>query len=112
MVAISQMCAGDFQQYHDVAAERIRLVYHGVDVERFSPWHRELHREPVRDRLGIGQEEVVVLFVGHDYRRKGLATAVRAVQRLAPAARRSGCWSSAGGSASGVGPWPQRRGAR
>ena len=40
-------------------------------------------REPVRDRLGICEDETVFLFVGHDYRRKGLATAVRAIDRLA-----------------------------
>jgi UDP-glucose:(heptosyl)LPS alpha-1,3-glucosyltransferase len=76
------MCARDFQEYHGVAPERIRLAYHGVDVDRFTPWQRELHRAPVRDRLGIGLEEMVVLFAGHDHRRKGLATAVRAVERL------------------------------
>ena len=82
VVAISQMCARDFQQYHGVSPQRIRQVYHGIDIERFTPWRRECHREPLRDRLGIGQEELVFLFVGHDHRRKGLATAVRAVERL------------------------------
>ena len=88
VVAISQMCAGDFQQYHGVAPQRIRLVYHGIDIERFSPWQRERHREPVRDRLGnrpgrTGRS----CSSGHDYRRKGLATAVRAVR--AAGARRA-----------------------
>jgi UDP-glucose:(heptosyl)LPS alpha-1,3-glucosyltransferase len=82
VVAISQMCARDFQEYHGVSPQRIRQVYHGIDIERFTPWQRERHREPIRDRLGIGQEEPVFLFVGHDYRRKGLATAMRAVERL------------------------------
>ena len=93
VVAISQMCARDFQQYHDVAAERIRLVYHGVDVERFAPGQRALYRDPVRRRLGIGPEETVVLFVGHDHRRKGLATAIRAVRRL----RAAGAAAAGGG---------------
>ena len=64
-------------------AERIRLVYHGTDNQRFSPAHRDRWREEVRDRLGVCEDEVLLLFVGHDYQRKGLATAVRAANRLA-----------------------------
>ena len=83
VIAVSQMCARDYQRYHDVPAERIRLVYHGTDNQRFSPDHRDRWREQVRDRLGICEDEVMLLFVGHDYQRKGLATAVRAANRLA-----------------------------
>ena len=83
VIAVSQMCARDYQRYHDVPAERIRLVYHGTDNERFSPAHRDRWREEVRDRLGVCEDEVMLLFVGHDYQRKGLATAVRAANRLA-----------------------------
>ena len=83
VIAVSQMCARDYQHYHDVPAERIRLVYHGTDNERFSPAHRDRWREEVRDRLGVCEDEVLLLFVGHDYQRKGLATAVRAANRLA-----------------------------
>ncbi|MGA2063452.1 MAG: glycosyltransferase family 4 protein [Thermoguttaceae bacterium] len=88
VVAVSRMCARDYQQYHGVPPERIRLVYHGSDNERFSPEHRRRWREPVRRRLGIRQDEVLLLFVGHDYLRKGLRTAVRAVERLAAAGGR------------------------
>ncbi len=83
VIAVSQMCARDYQRYHDVPAERIRLVYHGADNQRFSPLHRDRWREEIRDRLGVCDDEVLLLFVGHDYQRKGLATAVRAANRLA-----------------------------
>ena len=83
VLAISQMCAQDYQQYHNVPPERIRLVYHGIDTQRFSPAHRPQWRDVTRRQLGIRDDEVVFLFVGHDYARKGLATAVRAIERLA-----------------------------
>ena len=83
VIAVSQMCARDYQRYHDVPEHRIRLVYHGADTARFSPAQRNHWREPTRDRLGICEDEVVLLFVGHDYQRKGLATAVRAANCLA-----------------------------
>jgi UDP-glucose:(heptosyl)LPS alpha-1,3-glucosyltransferase len=83
VIAVSQMCARDYQAYHDVPPERIRLVYHGTDNERFSPLNRRRYREEYRARLGVREDEVMLLFVGHDYQRKGLATAVRAARRLA-----------------------------
>ncbi len=85
VIAVSQMCARDYQRYHGVPAHQIRLVYHGTDNERFSPAHRERWREEIRDRLGVCEDEVLLLFVGHDYQRKGLPTAVRAANRLAAA---------------------------
>jgi UDP-glucose:(heptosyl)LPS alpha-1,3-glucosyltransferase len=87
VLAVSKMCARDYQRHHGVRPEQIRLVYHGADNERFSPAHRAQYRLPVRRQLGIPEEAVVFLFVGHDYRRKGLATAVRAVCRLADEGR-------------------------
>lgn len=82
IVAVSQMCAADYERWHGVERERIRVVYHGTDTIRFSPRQREVHREPVRQQLGIRQEDVVFLFVGHDFVRKGLATALHAVKSL------------------------------
>ena len=87
IIAISKMCARDFQQYHGVPAQRIRLIYHGIDTSRFSPEVRRHRREAVRARLGLRDGETTFLFVGHDHRRKGLATAVRAVERLAAEGR-------------------------
>jgi UDP-glucose:(heptosyl)LPS alpha-1,3-glucosyltransferase len=83
MLAVSQMVARDYQRLHGIAPEQTRVVYNGVDVQRFSPARRGEYRQAVRRRLSIGDDEIVALFVGHDFRRKGLATAIRAVGRLA-----------------------------
>ena len=37
VLALSRASAADFQRFHGVAPERIRIVYNGVDTERFSP---------------------------------------------------------------------------
>ena len=82
VVALSKMVADDFLRYHAVRPEQIRLIYNGVDTERFSPANRDRFREPVRAQHDLGKDEVVFVFVGHDFRRKGLATAIRALGRL------------------------------
>lgn len=83
IVALSEMCAHDFQRYHGVSPDRIRLIYNGVDCRRFSPDSCSRHRAAIREELGIAGDEIAFVFVGHNYRLKGLATAIRAVERLA-----------------------------
>jgi UDP-glucose:(heptosyl)LPS alpha-1,3-glucosyltransferase len=57
-------------------------VYHGVDTERFSPARCLPHRETIRRTLGFADDETVLLFVGHNFALKGLATLIRAAGRL------------------------------
>lgn len=81
VIALSRMVQGHMRQYHDVPADRLRLVYNGVDVDRFSPEACRPHRERVRRRLGVG-DETLLLIVAHNFRLKGVATLLRAVGRL------------------------------
>lgn len=82
LVALSRTVAEDFQRFHGVPAERIRIVYNGVDTDRFSPAARPRHRRAVRRRLGISEEKVVGLIVAHNFRLKGVPTLLRAIGRL------------------------------
>jgi len=82
ILALSRMVADDYVRYHGVRPEQIRLIHNGVDTKRFSPDHRAEHRDAVRRELGVDPDEMLLLFVGHDFQRKGLATAIRATGRL------------------------------
>ncbi|MBX7167272.1 MAG: glycosyltransferase family 4 protein [Pirellulales bacterium] len=86
VLALSRRVADDLMRYDGVTPERIRIVYNGVDTARFSPSHRERHRQLVRARLEIGPEEVVLLIVAHNFRLKGVPTLLAA----AMSARRAG----------------------
>jgi UDP-glucose:(heptosyl)LPS alpha-1,3-glucosyltransferase len=81
-LAISRMVANDLQRYHHVRPEQVRIVYNGVDCDRFSPAHREEHRERVRREMQVADDETLLLIVAHNYRLKGVHTLVRAVGRL------------------------------
>lgn len=81
-VALSQMVARHMQQYHGVAPQNIRVIYNGVDTNRFSPLARAKWRQPIRDRLGIADDELLVLIVAHNHRLKGVPALQRAVLRL------------------------------
>ncbi|MBL8826225.1 MAG: glycosyltransferase family 4 protein [Planctomycetaceae bacterium] len=81
-LAISRMVAADLQRYHHVRPEQVRIVYNGVDCERFSPAHRVLHRARVRDELGVADDETLCLIVAHNFRLKGVPTLIRATGHL------------------------------
>ncbi|HUY33796.1 MAG TPA: glycosyltransferase family 4 protein [Pirellulales bacterium] len=82
-IAISRMVARDFERFHGVPRERVRLIYNGVDVERFSPGQRSNYRRVVRDELGVAEDELLLLIVAHNFRLKGVPALLAAVGLLA-----------------------------
>jgi UDP-glucose:(heptosyl)LPS alpha-1,3-glucosyltransferase len=81
-LALSEQLAHDYQALHGVHPERIRVIHNGVDTDRFSPSNRRRFRQPTRRQLGVSSQQLLVLFVGHDFQRKGLATLLRATGLL------------------------------
>jgi len=81
-IALSQMVARDFERYHRVPPRQIRLVYNGVDVERFAPEGDSAQRARLREQLGVRRETLVVLIAAHNFRLKGVPTLIRAVGDL------------------------------
>jgi len=82
-IAISRMVARDFERFHGVRREQVRLVYNGVDIQRFSPDQRLNYRRVVRDELGVADNELLLLIVAHNFRLKGVPALLAAVGLLA-----------------------------
>lgn len=57
------------------------VIGNGVDPERFRPPTAD-ERAAARDRLGLSEDDRAVLFVGHEFDRKGLPQLVAAVASL------------------------------
>jgi UDP-glucose:(heptosyl)LPS alpha-1,3-glucosyltransferase len=87
VVGLSKLVARDLERMHGWPMERTRLVYNGVDLARFNPKNRAVHRDAVRRRLQLREEELVVLFVAHNFALKGLPTLIRAIGQLRQANR-------------------------
>ncbi|MGE0607922.1 MAG: glycosyltransferase family 4 protein [Pirellulales bacterium] len=83
VLALSQMVARDMQRLHGVPAERMRIIYNGVDTERFAPCLAGEHRQPIRAGLGLPDDTPLALIVAHNFALKGVPAAIRAVGRLA-----------------------------
>jgi UDP-glucose:(heptosyl)LPS alpha-1,3-glucosyltransferase len=72
VVAVSRRVGEEVQRGYGVAPERIRVLYNGVDLERFAPTRGAALRGETRRRLGIAPEAPVVVAVGSGFRRKGV----------------------------------------
>lgn len=78
----SEMVRRELQQRYAIPSERLVVVRNGVDLARFrqTPEERETQRARLRTELGIG-DQLVWLFAGSGFARKGLDTALRALAR-------------------------------
>jgi UDP-glucose:(heptosyl)LPS alpha-1,3-glucosyltransferase len=78
LVAVSDLIREEIRENYN-RSEGVHVIPPGVDPDQFRPaWIAE-QREPLREEMGIGRDEMVVLFVGSEFRRKGLDLLIPAI---------------------------------
>jgi len=82
LVTNSYRTRRDLERYCAVDGSRVNVIRNGVDTERFHLGLREQNREPILNELGIPLDAAVLLFMGNDFRRKGLAQTVQVFEDL------------------------------
>jgi len=82
VIAISTMTKRDIVRYYGLPEERVAVILNCVDISRFHPHNRAIYRDKKRTELGIGNDALVLLFAGNNYRLKGLGTVVRTLALL------------------------------
>jgi UDP-glucose:(heptosyl)LPS alpha-1,3-glucosyltransferase len=78
----SELSRDGILKYYPMPPERVVVAYNGVDAKRFSPARRDQFRAQRRAALGIAPGELLVLFVGAGFSRKGLGPLLAAASRL------------------------------
>jgi UDP-glucose:(heptosyl)LPS alpha-1,3-glucosyltransferase len=73
LVAIARCGKDEIERLYQVPAARVRVVYNGVDLDRFHPDNRARYGAVVRSSIGLPSSAWTVLFVGSGFERKGLA---------------------------------------
>ena len=82
VIALSNVVADDYEHRHKIRPERIKVVYNGVDCQRFSPAHRASYRGLVRRDLGVADDTLLLLLAAHNFRLKGVPELLAAAARL------------------------------
>lgn len=78
---VSSIAREAFLAKYPADPARVKVVPPGVDVERFAGPDRAACRREIRSRHGIGESDLVVLFVGMNFEVKGLDRVISAVAR-------------------------------
>jgi UDP-glucose:(heptosyl)LPS alpha-1,3-glucosyltransferase len=79
VIAVSQRVERDLVKYYHCPAD-IRVIYHGTDIDLFSPRTRQMFRVEARKQFGVPQQEFVFLYVGQ--LRKGARQCIQGLAQL------------------------------
>jgi UDP-glucose:(heptosyl)LPS alpha-1,3-glucosyltransferase len=85
IVPVSRMLARNFEEYDRLPAERMRVIYNGVEVDGFTPANKSRLRNTTRRQLGIADHEVVFLALAHNFLLKNVEASIRGIATLAKA---------------------------
>ena len=79
VIANSRMVKEEIIRCYGYSGERVQVVYNGLPLES---WRRAAaDRAETRTNLGVAEEDVLVLFAGSGWERKGLRFAIEAIER-------------------------------
>ena len=79
VVAVSRMVRAHLERFHGVSPSRVRVISNAIDADRLAIADPAAAREDVRARHGLAEGDVVGLFVGHNFRLKGLPALLEAL---------------------------------
>lgn len=82
-VCVSEGVADEMREHYPELADKVVTIYNGVDTDVFAPAVDRDKRRALRRRLGLDDDRLAALFVGSEWKRKGLRTVIEAVA-LAP----------------------------
>jgi UDP-glucose:(heptosyl)LPS alpha-1,3-glucosyltransferase len=82
VIAVSDGVGRELTHHYHVPPERIRVIPNAVDIAKFQMPDAAESRSRVRAELGIRPDAHVLLFVGKEFRRKGLGPIVAALPKL------------------------------
>jgi len=80
LAAVSKIIKNDIKTWHK-RENNISIITPGVDIEKFSPQKIALKRSDARVSEKINSNEIAVLFVGSEFKRKGLDRLIPAIDK-------------------------------
>ena len=82
VIAVSERTKRDILAHYRLDAERVRVIYPGVDYNRMSMEGAREQRRVIRRQYDIAEDDLVLVLVGSEFKRKGLRFAIEALHRL------------------------------
>lgn len=79
VAAISSLVQRQVERFGGVPAERVQVVFNGVEPLNVAPAERDELRRTMRDGLAVSKSMALLLFAAHHFRLKGLDALLRAM---------------------------------
>jgi UDP-glucose:(heptosyl)LPS alpha-1,3-glucosyltransferase len=79
VICNSAMVRDEILRAFRVGRDKLHVIHNGVDLEHFHPRLRATLREAARAELGVRPRDMLFLFVGSGFARKGLGAAISAL---------------------------------
>jgi UDP-glucose:(heptosyl)LPS alpha-1,3-glucosyltransferase len=83
ILPVSELVKEGLLNVYDIPKERIHVIHPGIGREQVSVIDKEESRSLIRERHGLSQEDLILLFVGMNFEIKGLDTILSGVAYLA-----------------------------
>lgn len=77
IISVSEGVKREIMKYYNIPDEKVVVIPNGVDLENFKPDKRK--RLEIRQKYNISEDEIVLIFVGHEFKRKGLTHLIKAL---------------------------------
>jgi UDP-glucose:(heptosyl)LPS alpha-1,3-glucosyltransferase len=81
LIVVSRKMADDLARFYQ-RSDNLWLIYSGIYSESFRPESRARLRGSARSALGLSEGDFLALFVGNDWKKKGLLCLLEAAGRL------------------------------
>ena len=82
IIAIADMIKEDMKSFFHTDGNEIKIIYNGVDTERYNSSLRQRQRGPLRTNWYVDENGVVFLFVSYDLKKKGIEPLIEAAAKL------------------------------
>ncbi|MBK1681815.1 glycosyltransferase family 4 protein [Rhodocyclus tenuis] len=82
VICNSRLIRDEIVHYYGVAADKLHVIYNGVDLDTFHPRLAAEHRQGMRAANDIDADVPLFLFVGSGFERKGVPQLLAAFSRL------------------------------
>ena len=78
-IANSNLVKNQIIQHYRFPANRIAVIANGIDFAFFNPEWCARKKRKLREKMGFSDQDLVILCVANNFRRKGVATIVKAL---------------------------------
>jgi len=82
ILAVSQYVARQCDAYYNLSSPRVRVVFNGVNGQPVSDDERAAGRAAVRKQHHVSDDTLLLLFIAHNFRLKGMFPLIETLSRL------------------------------